>query len=258
VKLTRKYSVPLKGMVQLAPASVTFNLEYTLGEIGSYGNVQEHLSIRKKNRMFSPCQFTQDAEIKKMAIDETPVTNAMFKEFLSRSGYEPRIRENFLKHWRNGQIPAGKEDHPVVYVDLNDARAYSNWAGKRLPTEFEWQYAAQGPDALAYPWGSEMKENKCNQNTDGETTPVKQFPEGKSPFGCFDMCGNTWELTESETSDTRSRFVMLKGGSCFKAKGSHWYTDGGPQKNNFLAKMLLLWPGLDRCATIGFRCVIDM
>lgn len=258
VNPTRKYSAPLKGMVELAPASLTFNLEYTLNEIGSYGNAQEHLAISEKNKQFLPYQFTRNAEIQKMAVDETPVTNAMFKEFLIRSGHRPKISENFLKHWINGQIPKGREDHPVVYVDLNDARAYSRWAGKRLLTEFEWQYAAQGPDALAYPWGNEMEENKCNQNTNGETTPVKAYREGISPFGCYDMCGNTWEWTESEYSDTRTRFVMLKGGSCYKAKGSYWYTNGGPQKNNFLAKMLLLWPGLDRCATIGFRCAIDM
>ena len=124
-----------------------------------------------------------------------------------------------------------------------------------MPNEFEWQYAAQGSKALAYPWGNEMQPNRCNQNTNGQTTPVKSFPEGKSPFGCYDMCGNTWELTESEHNDGRTRFVMLKGGSCFKAKGSHWYTDGG---NGFRAKMLLLWPGLDRCSTIGFRCAVDL
>ncbi len=54
-------------------------------------------------------------------------------EFLESTGYKPRIRENFLKHWIDGQIPSGKKDHPVVYVDLDDARAFAEWSGKRLP-----------------------------------------------------------------------------------------------------------------------------
>jgi hypothetical protein len=72
------------------------------------------------------------------------------------------------------------------------------------------------------------------------------------------MYGNTWELTGNEYSDGRTWFVMLKGGSCFKAEGSVWYMDGGPQKNSFFAKMLLMWPGLDRCSTVGFRCAADL
>lgn len=177
---------------------------------------------------------------------------------------QPQLRRDFLsllnlqKHWIDGKIPAGKEDHPVVYVDLTDAKAYAGWAGKRLPSEEEWQIAARGPDGLLYPWGNEMEDNKCNRNINGVTTAVKSFPEGKSSYGCYDMCGNTWELTANEYSDGRTRFVMLKGGSCFKADGSVWYMDGGPQKNNFFAKMLLMWPGLDRCSTVSFRCAADI
>ena len=177
---------------------------------------------------------------------------------MDKSGYKPRIPENFLRHWVKGEIPAGKEDHPVVYVDIEDARAYARWKGKRLPSQDEWQFAAQGLNALDYPWGKVMESNRCNLNTAGETTTVKAFPSGISPFGCFDMCGNTWELTGNVYSDGRTRFVMLKGGSCYKAEGSEWYMDGGAQKNSFVAKVLLIWPGLDRCSTVGFRCAVDL
>jgi formylglycine-generating enzyme required for sulfatase activity len=252
------HATPLKGMVQVPEASFDMVMEYTLREVGAYGNIQEHISISSKHKQFSPCSLKKNADIKRFAIDETPVTNSQFKEFIDSSGYKPRFRENFLKHWLNGQIPSGKEYHPVVFVDLEDARAYARWAGKRLPSEEEWQFAAQGINGLNYPWGDEMEANRCNQNINGETTAVREFPKGISPFGCYDMCGNTWELTCNEYSDSRSRFVMLKGGSCYKAKGSDWYADGGPQKNNFIAKMLLMWSGLDRCATISFRCVVDL
>jgi len=69
--------------------------------------------------------------------------------------------------------------------------------------------------------------------------------------------GAVWEWTESERSDGRNRFAIIRGGSAFEAKGSNWYMTGGPQPANFAAKYLLFWPGADRCATLGFRCVRD-
>ena len=140
----------------------------------------------------------------------------------------------------------------MVYVDLEDARAYARWAGKRLPTEEEWQYAAQGGDGAATRGATPGEAGRCNDGRTGGTTAVTAFPEGRSPFGCYDMCGNTWEWTESERSDGRTRFCILKGGSYYKAKGSDWYADGGPQPCDFAAKFLLLWPGLDRCAPSAF------
>jgi formylglycine-generating enzyme required for sulfatase activity len=246
------------GMVRIPAKSLKMSMEYTLRECGAYGNVQDHLAIMQSNKLHSPFIITKEIHIKEFALDETPVTNAQFMEFILKSGYEPAISENFLKHWIKGKIPEGKDDHPVTYVDLIDAKAYAEWKGKRLPTEYEWQFAAQGYDALTFPWGNKMENNKCNLNTYNETTSVKAFPQGISPFGCYDMCGNTWELTDSEHTDGHTRFVILKGGSCFKASGSHWYMDGGPQKNSFFAKMLLVWPGLDRCSTVGFRCASDL
>jgi formylglycine-generating enzyme required for sulfatase activity len=134
-------------------------------------------------------------------------------------------------------------------------RAYAQWAKKRLPTEEEWQHAAQGFEERVYPWGMDFNPAHCNHG--GTTTSVKTYPEGRSPFGCYDMCGNVWELTESERFNGMSRFCILKGGSFYRAAGSEWYADGGPQSNAFSAKMLLGYPGIDRCATIGFRCAVS-
>jgi formylglycine-generating enzyme required for sulfatase activity len=246
------------GMVVIPGASVNIKTEYRFREPGGYGNIQNHLKLAESHQLHSICEIEKQTDLKKFAIDRTPVTNAQFLDFLNKSGYKPGIPDNFLKHMINGKIPTGKENHPVVYVDINDALAYAAWAGKRLPTEEEWQYAAMGPESLTYPWGYEPDGTKYNKNLNGQTTEVNAFPGGASPFGCLDMCGNVWELTGRIYSDGRTRFVMLKGGSCYKAEGSEWYFDGGPQKNSFVAKMLLIWPGLDRCSTVGFRCAADL
>lgn len=192
------------------------------------------------------------------AIDITPVTNAEFKRFVDAVSYRPADTTNFLKHWQHGRIPTGKENHPVVYVSLEDARAYAAWAGKRLPTEDEWQWAAIGQNYMGYPWGGPPDSLHCNMGKTGTTTPVKNFPAGRSAVGCYDMCGNVHEWTESERTDGRIRFCMLKGGSYYKATGSDWYAEGGPLPSHHSVKFLLMAPSIDRCATVGFRCVVDM
>ena len=244
------------GMVVIPGATVTIRVQLRTRECGFYDNEMNRDELYAN--FHQPRLFERSVILLPFAIDLVPVTNAQYAEFIQRSSYEPRHPENFLKHW-NGQIPPpGKEDHPVVYVGLEDARAYAAWAGKQLPTEDQWQYAAQGPSALKYPWGNEMEAGRCNLGDSGTTTSVTAFPDGRSPFGCYDMCGNTWEWTESERTDGRTRFCLIRGGSYYIAKGSHWYMDGGPQPTDFAAKFLLMWPGLDRCATIGFRCVASI
>ena len=86
-------------------------------------------------------------------IDKYPVTNAEFKKFLDATRYHPKDDHNFLRDWTEWKFPAGWDNRPVTWVSLEDARAYARWAGKRLPHEWEWQYAAQGTDGRVYPWG---------------------------------------------------------------------------------------------------------
>jgi formylglycine-generating enzyme required for sulfatase activity len=251
----RHAEVPL-GMVEVPAATLTLRIMLRERECGFYES--EPPMGHQLGGSFRERTFERPVVLRRFAVDITPVTNAQFAAFLEASRYGPTHPENFLKHWIDGAPPPGRERHPVVYVDLQDARAYARWAGKRLPTEEEWQYAAQGGDGRRYPWGNDWLPGRCNGGATGATTPVEAFPEGRSPWGALDLCGNTWEWTESERSDGRTRFCMIRGGSFYSAKGSSWYMDGGPRPVNFAQKFLLMWAGLDRSATVGFRCVADL
>ncbi len=258
VDSTRTYRIseaPLAMAVIDVNGELEMRSSITSRECGFYVEPYAYDTI---GRHLKPVEQVRTVRLRKFAIDLTPVTNAQFARFLESSGYQPKHPKNFLLHWRRGKPPPKQQDHPVVYVDLDDARTYARWAGKRLPTEEEWQYAAAGPDRLQYPWGKAMMPDCCNAGQTRGTTPVKAFPRGRSPFGCYDMCGNTWQWTESERTDGRTRFCILKGGTWYRAAGSLWYADGGPQPTHHAAKFLLMWPGLDRCSTISFRCVADL
>ncbi len=247
-----------KDMVLIPARRFELNIKFRVRACGFYqthGIPEVDVHFRFLHQMQ---EVSRPVDVAAFALDKIPVTNAAFARFLQQSGYRPANAEQFLKHWPDGQLPTALEDHPVVYVDLADMRAFAQWAGKRLPTEEEWQHAAQGFEERIYPWGDQFLYDRCNGGAGGMTTPVKAFPDGCSPFGCFDMCGNVWEMTESERTDGQTRSCILKGGSYYAAQGSQWYTDGGPQRNDFAAKMLLSFPGWDRCSTIGFRCAVDL
>lgn len=259
IRATRRSRRVPTGMVEIPGGCVTLRTTLRVRECGFYQSVPpaEHSLGSSYEIRFQ--HFDHRVHLEPYAMDATPVTNADFARFLASSGYRPSHPDNFLKHWGHGHPPDGQEDHPVVWVDLEDARAYAQWAGKRLPTDMEWQHAAQGREGWSYPWGETWLTGRCNDGSGGDrTTSVTAFPLGRSPFGVWDLCGNTWEWTESEHTDGRTRFSLLKGGCFYRAEGSNWYFEGGPQTNRHAAKFLLLWPGLDRCSTIGFRCVLDL
>jgi formylglycine-generating enzyme required for sulfatase activity len=198
-------------------------------------------------------------DIPSFYIDKYPVTNKEFKKFIDATNYHPKDDHNFLKDWNNGKYPKGWDNKPVTWVSLEDARAYALWAGKRLPHEWEWEYAAQGMDNRIYPWGNDMDLSRMpTPDSSREMRPltnVNAYPKGSSPFGVTDMTGNIWQWTD-EYDDEHTRNAVLKGGGYYRAATSKWYFPRAYELNKY-GKYLLMSPGIDRSATIGFRCVID-
>lgn len=209
-------------MLRCAPVSKQFKVRHMRRECGCYPDPAiaedrwpEFLTGTPHDRAI---EHRVDVTLPAYSIDPRPVTNGEFEAFLKATGYSPACRDKFLHHWAGTTCPAAIRDEPVVYVDLADARAYAAWVRKRLPTEWEWQHAAETHQgALAHE--------------------------------------QVFEWTESERDDGHTRFVLLRGGCRHQAKGSIWYFPGGPQPVDSHAKFILLDSGLDRCSTIGFRCV---
>jgi formylglycine-generating enzyme required for sulfatase activity len=130
--------------------------------------------------------------VKDFYMDKLEVTNRQYQLFCQAAGRQCPI------HMTDNKIAAGREKHPVNNVSFFDAEAYCQWAGKRLPTEAEWEKAARGADARVYPWGSGWDQNLSNNRTSAreDTLPVGSIPGGASPYGLLDMAGNVWEWTD--------------------------------------------------------------
>jgi formylglycine-generating enzyme required for sulfatase activity len=150
-------------------------------------------------------------------IDRSEVTNAAYKEFCDAT------QRKAPAHWKDGKIPEGKEDHPVVHVTWRDASDYAQWAGKRLPTEKEWEYAARGPDGRRYPWGDEWDpsadKDRCNASkaSRGTTVSAGSLSIGAGPFGTVDQAGNVFEWTADAYTPEPSHRI-IKGGSFLLAE----------------------------------------
>ncbi len=225
----------------------------------------------------NPVDYPQgEVQMPAFFMDKHPVSNAQFKAFLQASGYQPADTANFLKHWRKGDIPEGQEQFPVIYISYEDARAFAQWAGKRLPTEMEWQYAAQTPDLREWPWAKDAQVQRVQQEVtatltvtrlevdsgrchtaSGELYPVGAYPRGANPYGLEDLVGCVWQLTNDRYDNGTNEMLILKGGSYFLPTSSWWYVEGGPRELTYTQKLLRVSPGFERNATTGFRCVRD-
>lgn len=179
--------------------------------------------------------------VKGFFIDKYEVTNAQYKKFIEATGRRPPL------NWEGDIYPAGRDNHPVVYVSWEDAKRYCEWAGKRLPTAEEWEKAARGPEGKLYPWGDEYGAEKVNLvNTGrGSTAPVGEYQGDKSPYEVYDMGGNVSEWTSSWYDGDRDSYI-LKGGSWY----SNLYAARGAQRSIGIPDYKL--------DIAGFRCAKDL
>lgn len=176
-----------------------------------------------------------EAYVEAFKIAKYPVTNIQYHTFVKATGRRAPTG------WENEHYPLGRANHPVTRVTFEDAKAYAEWAGLRLPTEIEWEKATRGSGGIIYPWGDQPDITRCNLWESGirNTTPVGTYPNGVSPYGVADMIGNVWEWTLNKESESRG---VLRGGSWntlqSNVRSSARYTDPPPH---------LL-------ALVGFRC----
>jgi formylglycine-generating enzyme required for sulfatase activity len=163
-------------------------------------------------------------------IDKYQVTNARFCAFLNERGNQQEGGKEWIdlegsyekercRIKRDGDcfaVESGFEDHPVIYVSWYGASAYAKLSGKRLPAEEEWEKAARGIDGRVYPWGNEFDKKKCNTDESkiDHATPVKNYQEGRSPYGCLNIAGNSWEWTNSCYNEEKE-LKVLRGGSWY-------------------------------------------
>jgi formylglycine-generating enzyme required for sulfatase activity len=156
-------------------------------------------------------------------IMQTEVTNAQFARCVADGACSAPNNSR----WQD----ATYADHPVTYVDWNQANSYAQWAGGRLPTEAEWEKAARGTDGRTWPWGEEQPAESLANCCDfvNDTVPVGSYPAGASPYGALDMAGNVWEWTadwydssyygqsptQNPTGPTSGQFRVLRGGSAW-------------------------------------------
>ena len=170
-------------------------------------------------------------------IDKYEITNKQYGEFLKETGHRKP------KYWAVRLY--NQPDQPVVGIGWDDAEKYAEWAGKRLPSEEEWEKAARGTDGRIWPWGNNSSGDNYNGKSHGSYAPlaVGSFPAGASPYGLMDMAGNVYEMTTGIWGSTGK---AMRGGS---------YLNSGAY-----TRTMFRWAMDDPengAEYLGFRCVMD-
>ena len=178
--------------------------EFTMGI--SQEEVHQIMMLdQRENPMYASETPARTVHLKGYYIDRYPVTNYQYRKFIERTGHRKPM---LLDHpdW-------GQPMQPVVFVGWDDADAYTAWAGKKLPTEMQWEKAGRGTDGRWWAWGNEFVSDRCNSMESGLqcTSEIGIFDGGISPYGCYDMCGNVWEMC---TGQWLEGTLPMRGG-CF-------------------------------------------
>jgi serine/threonine protein kinase len=182
-------------------------------------------------------------------IDKHEVTRDAYQKFIKATGHRaPSV-------WDNGTYPKGTGRWPVTGVSWEDAQKYAKWAGKRLPTEAEWEFAARGSDKRIYPWGNQFSSDRANVAREtAQFTRAENYPKGASQFGVFDLAGNAWEWTDSDFKpypgspyrlEGCKRCKVLRGGSYVNRPEYSTTTYRLPYEATLIAEPNLYY---------GFRC----
>ena len=197
-------------------------------------------------------------------LDRYEATNAEYQVFVTAT------RRAAPPEWTNGRYPIGRARYPVVSVTWTDADAYCRWAGKRLPTEAEWERAARGTEGRAYPWGDTFELARANVGgAHGGTTVVGSYPSGKSPEGAYDLIGNVWEWVsdwygpyaqhpDPSATDTKGKPVRVLRGASWSGIG-HFSPDAqlAILAHNARGSFRLYADPDGRLNDVGFRCAKD-
>jgi iron(II)-dependent oxidoreductase len=198
-------------------------------------------------------------------MDVTEVPNSVYKQFCDATGraypLPPYFDESYFE---------SKPDYPVINISFDDAEAFAAWAGKRLPTEQEWEKAARGADGRIYPWGNTLPTRQANSDgaADGfeNFAPVNNAPEGASPYGLLNMSGNAWEWTASlyqpSTPEINHLVEDWKKVGVTWQPGAPWFVIKGGAFDtpaNDLDLMLFFRAAnpSDIQMAYGFRCAMD-